>query len=90
MILVLFNDSPEARAAESLDLFAAVIHSRVPSEHSIDLHTDVRRERGFCGDCDKRVVPTRQSLCPWCGGRLHDAENIAAIRAMARRLTESA
>lgn len=87
IIILLPDDSPEARAEEVCQQFAEVIHSRVPMNHSVDLHHFyVRQERGYCGDCMVRVVPTHQELCPRCGGTLHDAEIIDRMRALARDL----
>jgi len=57
---------------ESFAAFAAAIHSRVPDRHVADLHErhDSTR-RALCGDCG-RVVPTKQNLCPQCGGITED------------------
>lgn len=78
--------------------FAAHIHGHTPMNHSADL-TEAERvtRRAFCGeiecgfdelgrDTGGRVVPTRQGLCPRCGGRLHYAETVERMREMAKRL----
>lgn len=71
------------RAAEVFSDFAATVHGRVPDLHAIDLHTDVPRERGYCGE-HGRVVPTWQDLCPVCAGRLVTADEVQRISAAAR------
>lgn len=76
-------DLAAQRAAEAFDEFAAAVHGRVPDLHSIDLHTDAQRDRGICGD-HGRHVPTWQGLCPVCGGRMHDTEEIDRLAAFAR------
>jgi hypothetical protein len=71
------------RAAAVFGDFAAAVHGRVPDLHSIDLHTDVTRERGICGE-HGRCVPTWQSLCPVCGGYLHDIAEVERLARLAR------
>ena len=69
--------------AESFAGFAEAVHARVPDDHSIDLRDaqDTFR-RATCGDCG-RVVPTRQNLCPRCGGSVHDVVEIDRMREVA-------
>ena len=84
MIIVTFpNDEPEGRAAEVFADFAASVHGRVPDLHVIDLHVDVARERGICGD-HGRVLPTWQGLCPLCAGSLHDVAEVDRLARLAR------
>jgi transcriptional regulator NrdR family protein len=78
---------PSERAAGALADFASAIHAQVPDSHSIDLHTDVPRERGICGD-HGRVVPTRQRLCPVCAGRLTSIEEVERLIAVVKWGTE--
>lgn len=87
-----------ARRERAFASFAARIHDRVPMNHSADLTESERvTRRAFCGeiecgvdelgrDTGGRVVPTRQGLCPRCGGRLHEAETVERMRGMAKRL----
>lgn len=67
---------------EALAAFARIVHLRVPDSCSIDLHTEEQRARGICGE-HGRVNPTRQNLCPKCGGYVEDAAAIARLREMA-------
>jgi hypothetical protein len=85
-MIVILTPTPESRAAEAFASFANVVHGHTPYGHAIDLHTETQRERGICADCEKRVVPTRQGLCPHCAGYLHDAAHVAKMQEMSRRL----
>lgn len=86
MIFVLFtDDSPEARAAESRDRLALMVHGHVPDNHSVDLNTEPRRIRRICGE-HGRIVPTRQGLCPTCGGSTIDVAEEDRIRSAAEAL----
>lgn len=76
----------ESRAAVALRNLADVVHLLVPDKHTIDLHApEMVLRRGICGE-HGRVEPTRQGLCPRCAGYLHDADHVARMRVMARRL----
>ncbi len=56
--------------ASSFAAFARAIHSLCPKGKTIDLSAAiVARERGRCGE-HGRVIPTRQNLCPKCGGHI--------------------
>lgn len=87
IIVTLPSEEPEDVAAKTFATFAEVIHSRVPFGHGIDLHKrdDPAFVRGICGD-HGRVQPTKQGFCPVCAGYLHDGENVAAMRRLAKRL----
>ena len=68
-------------AERAFEDFASVIHEHCPALHSIDLHTAEIRVRGLCGE-HGRMVPTRQGLCPICGGYVEilDEAQVAARR----------
>jgi hypothetical protein len=78
MIIVLTHKpTPEDYAAESFAAFAEVVHGRVPFGHSIDLHSETLRERGYCGE-HGRCLPTWQGLCPRCGGSVMTDKEMSA------------
>lgn len=75
---------PPERVVRSFAEFAQRIHSERPLDGGakIDLRVQpLSLERGWCGD-DGRIIPTRQQLCPKCGGcveRISD-NRLAAMR----------
>lgn len=75
------------KPAESFATFADAIHGRVPDNHSVALtEREELLRRGICVDCTvSRVIPTRQGLCPVCGGKLFDANEVERMRAAAAR-----
>ena len=73
---------------ETVDQFAAFVHARCPDEpNTLVLRHELERDRGLCGD-HGRVVPTRQNLCPKCGGRIEmvDERRAELIRKLWREL----
>jgi hypothetical protein len=66
--------------------FAIATRSRFDSEpNSIDIHAERwESRRAMCGE-HGRVVPTKQGLCPRCGGIVIDPPTPAEVVAMRRR-----
>jgi hypothetical protein len=90
IIVVMPSDEPEDRAADVCERFAAVVHSKTPDGHVLDLASGTPRRRAVCGDLacgglTGRVIPTEQGLCPHCGGSVTSADEVDRIRALFSR-----